>query len=156
MSTYSNFHTFSTSFIGSVGRPFATRYLDGFGSVLSNCEPPPEIPVSHGIRAEKGLLPFNVGLLGGGFSSIVRMSKFWIASPAGKPPKSCLSPAYPRNREGGEMTWAPSAAPFRPLPFVCLREGGNDLGSPLLPPSAPPPFVGVFSLPAAHPILQRC
>ena len=34
MSTYSGFHTLSTSFMGSFGRPFSSRYLTGFASAL--------------------------------------------------------------------------------------------------------------------------
>ena len=57
MSTYSPLHTFSTVFIGRVGRPFAVRYRDGFGSVLSFGSPPVGSDIRSGSIEEKGLFP---------------------------------------------------------------------------------------------------
>ena len=62
MSTYSRFHIFSTSFIGRVGRPFPTRYLEGLVSTLSDCVLLADTAVSKGIIAESGLNPSPGGV----------------------------------------------------------------------------------------------
>jgi len=57
MSTYSRFQAFSTSFMGSIGKPFATRYLDGFDSDLSLGSEGPGKEASKGIMDANGLSP---------------------------------------------------------------------------------------------------
>ena len=56
ISTNSKFHTFCTTFIGRVGRPFAIRYRVIFGSAVSLGPVAEERDVSHGMSGAKGLL----------------------------------------------------------------------------------------------------
>ena len=55
-STYSKFQTFSTSFIGSVGKPFATRYLHDFASVFPLHSAVPSNDASKGIMRRMGVI----------------------------------------------------------------------------------------------------
>ena len=55
ISTYSKFQTLSTSFMGRVGKPFSTRYLNGFASTLSPVSGGPGKEASNGMMEANGL-----------------------------------------------------------------------------------------------------
>ena len=87
--------------MGSVGRPFATRYLDGFDSALSLGSEGPGKEASKGIMDANGLSPPTpVSVCCSGASAIVASPRFPTASNVGKEPSWR---GVPKGRVGGNL-----------------------------------------------------
>ena len=108
ISTYSRFHTFSTSLVGSVGSPFATRYLARFDSAFFCWVPLEDKVVSQEMRDLKGF--------------------FYLLVAAAARHRCIPTPACARPQT---MAYCPILCP----PAHGIVRGGLRPGRPLLPPS---------------------
>ena len=139
ISTYSRFHIFSTSFVGRVGSPFATKYLVGFGPDFSDWLPLVDREVNHGMRGAKGFC-CSSGICCCPGTSLDPSPSPRSTSADGILPNSLQSPKHRRvlNGRGGlTETWPPAAAPFpfRPRPILSHARSLHSLSFPSRFPS---------------------